>query len=83
MMLREPACEAPFGRRQRQHGMSAGDQKQVINPATTHIWPQASDLQREAAKLDLGDRLSVDKLDALDERDVKRAMGWDFGAGCR
>jgi NAD(P)-dependent dehydrogenase (short-subunit alcohol dehydrogenase family) len=46
--------------------------------ATTHIWAQASDLQREAAKLDLGDQLTVDKLDVLDERDVKRAMSWDF-----
>jgi NAD(P)-dependent dehydrogenase (short-subunit alcohol dehydrogenase family) len=46
--------------------------------ATTHIWAQASDLQREAAKLDLGDQLTVDKLDVLDERDVKRTMSWDF-----
>ena len=29
MMLGEPACEGPFGRRKRQHGTSAGDQKQV------------------------------------------------------
>ena len=46
--------------------------------ATTHIWAQASDLQREAAKLDLGDQLTVNKLDVLDERDVKRTMSWDF-----
>jgi len=47
--------------------------------ATTHIWAQASDLQREAAKLDLGDQLRVDKLDVLDERDAKRAMRWELG----
>lgn len=46
--------------------------------ATTHIWPQATDLQREAKKLGLGDRLSVDKLDVLDDRDVKNALKLPF-----
>jgi NAD(P)-dependent dehydrogenase (short-subunit alcohol dehydrogenase family) len=46
--------------------------------ATTHIWAQATDLQREGKELGLGDRLTVDKLDVLDERDVKRALRWPF-----
>jgi NAD(P)-dependent dehydrogenase (short-subunit alcohol dehydrogenase family) len=46
--------------------------------ATTHIWPQASDLQREAADLGLAERLLVDKLDVLDERDVESALRWPF-----
>src|SRR5258706_9761374 len=46
--------------------------------ATTHIWAQATDLQREGLELRLGDRLTVDKLDVLDERDVKKALRWPF-----
>jgi NAD(P)-dependent dehydrogenase (short-subunit alcohol dehydrogenase family) len=46
--------------------------------ATTHIWAQATDLQRECQELGLGDRLTVDKLDVLDERDVTRALRWPF-----
>jgi NAD(P)-dependent dehydrogenase (short-subunit alcohol dehydrogenase family) len=46
--------------------------------ATTHIWAQATDLLRESTKLGLGDRLTVDKLDVLDERDVKQALRWPF-----
>jgi NAD(P)-dependent dehydrogenase (short-subunit alcohol dehydrogenase family) len=46
--------------------------------ATTQIWPQVSDLQREAEKLGLSERLTVDKLDVLDERDVKAAMHLPF-----
>src|SRR5258705_10196217 len=46
--------------------------------ATTHIWAQATDLQREGEQLGLGDKLIVDKLDVLDERDVKRALRWPF-----
>jgi NAD(P)-dependent dehydrogenase (short-subunit alcohol dehydrogenase family) len=46
--------------------------------ATTHIWAQATDLQREGKELGLGDRLTVDKLDVLDERDVTRALRWPF-----
>jgi NAD(P)-dependent dehydrogenase (short-subunit alcohol dehydrogenase family) len=46
--------------------------------ATTHIWAQATDLQREGKKLGLDGRLTVDKLDVLDERDIKKALGWPF-----
>lgn len=46
--------------------------------ATTHIWAQATDLQREGKELGLGDRLIVDKLDVLDERDIKKALRWPF-----
>jgi len=46
--------------------------------ATTHVWPQATDLQREAKELGLGERLVVDKLDVLDERDVQRALRSPF-----
>jgi NAD(P)-dependent dehydrogenase (short-subunit alcohol dehydrogenase family) len=46
--------------------------------ATTQIWPQVSDLQREVAELGLADRVEVDKLDVLDLRDIKAAMAWDF-----
>src|SRR5882672_6972986 len=46
--------------------------------ATTQIWAQATDLQREAQELGLSDRLTVDKLDVLDERDIKHAMRLPF-----
>ena len=46
--------------------------------ATTHIWAQATDLQREVGKLGLSDRLTVDKLDVLDDRDVRTALRWPF-----
>src|SRR6266700_3920883 len=46
--------------------------------ATTHIWAQATDLQRQAKALGLDDRLVVDKLDVLDERDVTYALRWPF-----
>ena len=46
--------------------------------ATTQIWPQATELQRESRELALADRLTVDKLDVLDERDVAKAMRWPF-----
>jgi NAD(P)-dependent dehydrogenase (short-subunit alcohol dehydrogenase family) len=46
--------------------------------ATTHIWAQATELQRESDALGLGDRFTVDKLDVLDERDVTRALRWPF-----
>jgi NAD(P)-dependent dehydrogenase (short-subunit alcohol dehydrogenase family) len=46
--------------------------------ATTHIWAQATELQREARLLGLNDRLVVDRLDVLDERDIKTALRWPF-----
>jgi len=46
--------------------------------ATTQLWSQASDLQKEVEKLGLVDKLVVDKLDVLDERDVKHAMRLPF-----
>lgn len=46
--------------------------------ATTQIWPQATELERESRELALADRLTVDKLDVLDERDVAKAMRWPF-----
>ena len=46
--------------------------------ATTHIWAQVTDLQKEAKDLGLGDRLIVDKLDVLDDRDVKTALRLPF-----
>jgi NAD(P)-dependent dehydrogenase (short-subunit alcohol dehydrogenase family) len=46
--------------------------------ATTQLWAQATDLQKEADKLGLGGTLVVDKLDVLDERDVKHAMRLPF-----
>jgi NAD(P)-dependent dehydrogenase (short-subunit alcohol dehydrogenase family) len=49
---------------------------QVI--ATAQIWPQVTSLRDEAASLGLSDRLTVDKLDVLDQRDIKAAMAYDF-----
>src|SRR3989442_15934314 len=46
--------------------------------ATTHIWAQVTGLQKEAKDLGLGDRLIVDKLDVLDDRDVKTALRLPF-----
>lgn len=46
--------------------------------AMTHIWAQATDLQREVRQLGLGERLTVDKLDVLDARDINRALRWQF-----
>jgi hypothetical protein len=46
--------------------------------ATTQLWAQATDLRKEVAKLGLGDKVIVDKLDVLDERDVKHAMRLPF-----
>ncbi|HWW82741.1 MAG TPA: SDR family oxidoreductase [Vicinamibacterales bacterium] len=46
--------------------------------ATTHIWAQATDLQRQAKALGLDDRLVIDKLDVLDERDIKTVLRWPF-----
>jgi NAD(P)-dependent dehydrogenase (short-subunit alcohol dehydrogenase family) len=46
--------------------------------ATTQIWPQVSELQRDVAELGFANRVEVDKLDVLDLRDIKAAMAWDF-----
>jgi NAD(P)-dependent dehydrogenase (short-subunit alcohol dehydrogenase family) len=46
--------------------------------ATTQLWAQATDLQKEVESLGLSDKLVVDKLDVLDERDVKHAMRLPF-----
>jgi NAD(P)-dependent dehydrogenase (short-subunit alcohol dehydrogenase family) len=46
--------------------------------ATAHIWAQVTDLQRQAKALGLDDRLVVDKLDVLDDRDIKSALRWPF-----
>lgn len=46
--------------------------------ATTQLWAQATDLQKEVTKLGLGDKVVVEKLDVLDERDVKHAMRLPF-----
>ena len=46
--------------------------------ATTQIWPQVSELRAHVEQLGLQDRITVDKLDVLDPRDVRVAAGWDF-----
>lgn len=46
--------------------------------ATTQIWPQVTELRRHVADLGLHDRITVDKLDVLDARDVMAAATWDF-----
>jgi NAD(P)-dependent dehydrogenase (short-subunit alcohol dehydrogenase family) len=46
--------------------------------ATAQLWAQVTDLRREVEKLNLSDKLVVDKLDVLDERDVQNAMRWPF-----
>jgi NAD(P)-dependent dehydrogenase (short-subunit alcohol dehydrogenase family) len=49
---------------------------QVI--ATTQLWSQVTELRRHAEQLGLTDRVTVDKLDVLDQRDVRAVAGWDF-----
>lgn len=49
---------------------------QVI--AATQIWPQVTELRRHVAELGLQDRITVDKLDVLDARDLTAALSWDF-----
>ena len=46
--------------------------------ATTQIWPQVTELRRRVAELGLDDRVTVDKLDVLDHRDIAAAAAWDF-----
>src|ERR1700722_12321242 len=45
--------------------------------ATTHIWPQATQLRKKAESLKLTN-LRVEKLDILDPQDIENAMKWDF-----
>jgi NAD(P)-dependent dehydrogenase (short-subunit alcohol dehydrogenase family) len=49
---------------------------QVI--ATAQIWPQVTELRRHVAELGLDGRVTVDKLDVLDRRDIAAATAWDF-----
>ena len=49
---------------------------QVI--ATTEIWSQVSELREHVEELGLQDRVTVDKLDVLDGRDIATVAGWDF-----
>ncbi|WP_042433978.1 SDR family oxidoreductase [Streptacidiphilus anmyonensis] len=49
---------------------------QVI--ATTEIWSQVSELRKHIEELGLQDRVTVDKLDVLDARDIAAVSGWDF-----
>ena len=49
---------------------------QVI--AATQIWSQVTELRRHVAELGLEDRVTVDKLDVLDQRDIAAAVRWDF-----
>ncbi|MEV4452905.1 SDR family NAD(P)-dependent oxidoreductase [Streptomyces mirabilis] len=49
---------------------------QVI--AATQIWPQVTELRRHVAELGPQDRITVDKLDVLDARDLAAAFSWDF-----
>lgn len=49
---------------------------QVI--ATTEIWSQVTELRRHIEELGLQDRVTVDRLDVLDARDIAAVSGWDF-----
>ncbi|MER5932433.1 SDR family oxidoreductase [Streptomyces sp. NPDC002054] len=49
---------------------------QVI--ATTEIWSQVTELRKHIGELGLQDRVTVDKLDVLDARDIAAVSGWDF-----
>jgi NAD(P)-dependent dehydrogenase (short-subunit alcohol dehydrogenase family) len=46
--------------------------------ATTQLWPQVTELRRHVEELGLEDRVTVDKLDVLDPRDIEAAVTWDF-----
>lgn len=49
---------------------------QVI--ATAQIWPQVTELRGQVAELGLDDRVTVDKLDVTDLRDIAAVTAWDF-----
>ncbi|MER6202206.1 SDR family oxidoreductase [Streptomyces sp. NPDC001586] len=46
--------------------------------AATEIWPQVTELRKHIEELGLQDRVTVDKLDVLDARDIAAVSGWDF-----
>ncbi|KJK55009.1 SDR family oxidoreductase [Saccharothrix sp. ST-888] len=46
--------------------------------ATTEIWSQVTELRRHIEELGLQDRVTVDKLDVLEARDIAAVSGWDF-----
>jgi NAD(P)-dependent dehydrogenase (short-subunit alcohol dehydrogenase family) len=46
--------------------------------ATTEIWSQVTELRKHIEELSLQDRVTVDKLDVLDARDIAAVSGWDF-----
>lgn len=49
---------------------------QVI--AATELWSQVTELRRHVETLGLQDRVTVDKLDVLDDADIAAAVTWDF-----
>lgn len=49
---------------------------QVI--AATELWPQVTELRRHVETLGLQNRVTVDKLDVLDDADIAGAVTWDF-----
>ena len=49
---------------------------QVI--ATAQVWPQVTELRDHVADEGLAHRVAVEKLDELDERDLRAAVSWDF-----
>jgi NAD(P)-dependent dehydrogenase (short-subunit alcohol dehydrogenase family) len=44
--------------------------------AATQLWPQLTELRRHVEELGLQDRVTVDKLDILDLRDIDAAVTW-------
>ncbi|MEY9931681.1 NAD(P)-dependent dehydrogenase (short-subunit alcohol dehydrogenase family) [Catenulispora sp. GP43] len=46
--------------------------------AATELWSQVSELRRHVEDLGLQDRVTVDKLDVLDARDIAAVGDWDF-----
>jgi len=56
-------------------GLASADHDVI---ATTQIWPQVTELRRHVSELGLQDRVTVEKLDVLDPRDIKTAVTWDF-----
>lgn len=46
--------------------------------AAVQLWPQVAELREHVAEQGLTRQITVEKLDELDERDVRAAAGWDF-----
>lgn len=46
--------------------------------ATVHVSSQVTSLREEVARLGLGDRIRVERLDLTDPYDIKQALSWDF-----